>query len=136
MKIKVLGTRGEIEESAPYHAKKSGILLDDLILLDWGEPNYIEYQPDAIFLTHLHPDHAYFVRYKEKPLTNAKIYAPEKYENLAKIKVLHKPLTWNQYVIRPIPTIHSAKVKSQAYIIEHQNKKILYTGDMIWIEKK
>lgn len=37
MNIKVLGTRGEIEESAPYHSHHSGVLIDDAILLDCGE---------------------------------------------------------------------------------------------------
>lgn len=40
MKIKILGTRGEIEESAPYHSKQSGVLVDDKILLDIGDKDF------------------------------------------------------------------------------------------------
>ena len=36
MNIKILGTRGEIEESAPYHSKKSGVLINNKLLLDCG----------------------------------------------------------------------------------------------------
>lgn len=135
MKITILGTRGEIEESAPYHSKHSGILIDDTLLLDCGEASFLDYQPDAILITHLHPDHAFFVRPKLYKDIDIPIYAPEPFKDLS-ITVTNKPFTINSYVITPIPTIHSLKVKSNAYLIEHNHKKILYTGDMIWIEKK
>lgn len=135
MKIKILGTRGEIKQSAPYHRLKSGVLLDDLIMLDIGDKSFLDYHPEAILITHLHPDHAYFVRHHELPQTTAKLYAPETYDTLP-IQVALKPFTIRDYTITPIPTIHSIKVKSQAYLIEHKHKKLLYTGDMIWIDKQ
>ena len=76
----ILGTRGEIEASAPYHARHSGILIDDTLLFDLGEKEFLDYNPSYIFITHLHPDHAYFVRSGTSiPETNAIIYAPENY---------------------------------------------------------
>ncbi|MGE0207085.1 MAG: MBL fold metallo-hydrolase [Candidatus Babeliales bacterium] len=135
MKIKLLGTRGEIEESAPYHSKKSGVLIDTTLLLDCGQQSFLSYKPKALLLTHLHPDHAYFVRHHEKPVTKIPIYAPEEYDDVA-IQVTKKAFKIGNYTIIPIPTIHSAKVQSNAYLIKHNGKKILYTGDMIWIEKK
>src|SRR5581483_12410050 len=124
MKIKVLGTRGEIEESARYHSKKSGVLLDNKILLDCGNKKFLTYIPDHILITHLHPDHAYFVRYGEKPETEAKIFTPEKYD-AEPITITKKAFKFGTYKITPIPTIHSIKVKSNAYLIENNNKKIL-----------
>lgn len=135
MKIKVLGTRGEIEESAPYHAKKSGVLLNHTLLLDMGDKRFLDYKPKCILITHLHPDHAYFVRHHEKLPLDAQIYAPEKYEG-AKIHITSKPFKIGNYAITPIPTVHSIKVKSNAYLIEYKKKRLLYTGDMIWIEKR
>lgn len=135
MKIKVLGTRGEIDQSAPYHSKHSGILIDDILLLDCGEESFLKYRPQLILITHLHPDHAFFVRSDEHPLIECAIYAPEKYKNMD-IAVKKKRWKWKDYTITPIPTIHSLKVLSNAYLIEHNNQKILYTGDLIWIEKK
>lgn len=135
MKITVLGTRGEIEESAPYHSKKSGVLLNDTLLLDIGDKKFLEYNPRSILISHLHPDHAYFVRHHEKPNIEVPIYAPEKYDNLA-IHVTNEPFTIDGYSIAPIPTIHSLKVKSNAYLITYKEKRVLYTGDMIWIEKE
>ncbi|HRN78276.1 MAG TPA: MBL fold metallo-hydrolase [Candidatus Dependentiae bacterium] len=135
MKIIILGTRGEIKASAPYHSKRSGVLIDNKILIDCGDKRFLQYNPTYILITHLHPDHAYFVRKHEVPDTHASIYAPEKYDQ-ADIQVTNKKFKIGTYTITPIPTIHSIYVKSNAYIIEHNGKRILYTGDMIWIEKK
>jgi ribonuclease BN (tRNA processing enzyme) len=136
MKIKILGTRGEIEESAAYHSKQSGVLVDNKLLLDCGDKKFLKYNPRAILITHLHPDHAFFVRKVAKlPVSLPPIYAPEKYKDM-EIRVTKKPFTVLGYRITPIPTIHSLKVKSNAYLIYHKKKKILYTGDMIWIEKR
>ncbi len=134
VKIKILGTRGEIEASAPYHSHRSGVLLDNKILLDIGEKEFLEYKPEHILITHLHPDHAFFVRNSES--INFSAYAPEKYKYDKKVKVLTKKIKIGPYKITSIPTHHSKKVKSQAYLIEKNNQKILYTGDMIWINKK
>ncbi|MFI5333379.1 MAG: MBL fold metallo-hydrolase [Candidatus Babeliales bacterium] len=135
MKIHVLGTRGEIKPSAPYHSKKSGVLIDDTFLLDCGDERFLQYHPKALLITHLHPDHAYFTRYGDTPTLSPTIYAPEPYKTMD-IHVPMAPFNIGAYSITPIPTVHSVKVKSQAYLIEHKNKRILYTGDMIWIEKK
>lgn len=135
MKIKILGTRGQIKPSKPYHSKHSGILIDNKLLFDVREKEYLKEKPSFIFITHLHPDHAFFVSSDEKIDIKVPIYAPEK-NSKAKINLLTKKQNFSSYSIKPIPTIHSLKVKSQAYLIENKNKKILYTGDMIWIEKK
>lgn len=135
MDITILGTRGEIEESAPYHSKKSGVLIDKKLLLDCGDERFLAYHPRHILITHLHPDHAFFVREGHYALSNASVYAPERFQN-APITCTSAPFTIDGYRITPIPTIHSVKVQSNAYLIEHKKKRVLYTGDMIWIEKK
>jgi ribonuclease BN (tRNA processing enzyme) len=125
MKIKILGTRGEIKASKPYHSKHSGVLVDNTLLFDLGERQYLKLRPKHIFITHLHPDHAFFVRHNEK--INKEVYTPRNFKREKKI---------GPYRIRPIPTFHSKKVASQAYLIQKGKKKLLYTGDMIWIKKK
>ena len=137
MHIKILGTRGEIKESAPYHSQHSGMLLDDLLMFDCGEPSFLKYKPEAIFITHLHPDHAFFVRrgyIMNWDILTMPWYAPETFRKRG--IALHNPLVIEGYEITPIPTIHSTKVLSQAYSIVKNGKKIVYTGDMIWIEKQ
>ncbi len=135
MKITILGTRGEIEESAPYHSKQSGVLIDDRIMLDCGDERFLACHPRYILITHLHPDHAFFVRAGHFAIPDASVYAPDPFQN-APITRTTKPFMLEDYRITPIPTIHSIKVKSNAYLIEHKKKRILYTGDMIWIEKE
>jgi ribonuclease BN (tRNA processing enzyme) len=135
MDIKILGTRGEIKPSAPYHSKKSGVLIDGKLLLDCGDKRFLAYHPRYILITHLHPDHAFFVREGRFAIPDAAVYAPEPFQN-APIICTASPFTIGSYHITPIPTIHSIKVQSNAYLIEHKRKKILYTGDMIWIEKQ
>ncbi|MEK7612647.1 MAG: MBL fold metallo-hydrolase [Patescibacteria group bacterium] len=131
MNIRILGTRGEIPLSAPRHRNHSGMLVDDTILFDLGERKFLDYDPKAIFITHLHPDHAAFVR-TQFMLPHVPIYAPETtYPFLRKAK----KVSMAPYCITPIPTDHSRKVKSCAYLIERSGTRILYTGDLYWMRK-
>jgi len=138
MKIKILGTRGEIDPSAPYHSRHSGVLIDEILELDMGEKEFLKLHPQWILITHLHPDHAFFVRepHTSFSVERTKIYAPEKFDGSMEVIPLVKPIQLDDYKITPIPTHHSHKVASQAYLIEKNQQKILYTGDMIWIDKK
>jgi ribonuclease BN (tRNA processing enzyme) len=136
MRVRVLGTKGEIAESAPRHRLQSGILIDDVLLLDLGEKKYLRNKPRWIVITHLHPDHAYFVRrgHEESPDFGIPIYAPEKPKK--GIHLLTKKHKLGPYTITPIPTHHSTKVLSQAYLIKKAGCSLLYTGDLVWIDKK
>jgi ribonuclease BN (tRNA processing enzyme) len=141
MKLKILGTRGEIPQSSAYHSKHSGLLIDGKLLFDLGEKTFLNYKPKAIFLTHLHPDHAYFVRWgkEELPVSQAPIYAPElpKKELIKScVQILDQKIVFDGYTILPIPTHHSKLVKSQAYLIQKGRRSILYTGDLFWINKE
>jgi len=136
MRITILGTRGQIKPSKPYHSRHSGVLIDGEILLDLGEKEFLKHKPKLILITHLHPDHAFFVLDDTDTFKKIKtpIYAPEPYKRFCVQKT--KKFTFDDYTITPIATIHSKLVASQAYLIEKKNKKILYTGDIVWIEKK
>jgi ribonuclease BN (tRNA processing enzyme) len=159
--LKILGTRGEVKESAPRHSKHSGVLIDGQILLDLGEKEYLDYRPKAVFITHLHPDHAFFI--KETAKIDIPIYAPETHKN-AKIDVPHGPISLDAYRITPFPTIHSKKLRSTGYVVEKKGGmkrrtgdgkggrknegteegtkvekddwKLVYTGDLIYINRK
>lgn len=136
MHIKVLGTKGEIEKSLPRHSKKSGVLIDGVLLLDIGEKEYLKYDPKWILITHLHPDHAYFMRkgHEESPATDALLFAPE--PSKQGVGILRRKKKLGPYAITPIPTHHSVHVQSQAYLVQKGKTAILYTGDMVWIDKK
>lgn len=136
MRLKILGTKGEIPLAHPHHAKQSGVLIDGTLLLDIGEKSFLKKHPKWILITHLHPDHAYFVRKgkEEDPETESLVYAPEK--SRKGVRILRKKRKFGPYTVTPIPTHHSKNVRSQAYLVEKGGKSILYTGDLIWIDKK
>jgi len=135
MLIRVLGTRGEVEPTLPYHSKHSGILVDDALLLDLGEKDFLDFKPRAVFITHLHPDHAFFVRSKTATDITTKLYGPAGDDR----RITNTPsgmIQVDHYRITPVPTHHSKLVTSQAYLIENGRSTILYTGDMVWINKE
>ena len=136
MRIEILGTRGEIDQTAPYHSRHSGILIDGKLMVDLGEPEFLDVSPEAVIITHLHPDHAYFVRDgAAPPPASVPIFAPEAFKDYG-LRILDGPRAIAGFAVRPIPTHHSLKVASQAYLIEGGSTKLLYTGDMIWINKE
>ncbi len=136
MRITILGTRGEIEQTAPYHSRHSGILIDGSLMVDLGEREFLDRSPKAVLITHLHPDHAYFVRAgAERPPAGLPVFAPEVFRDYG-VTVLDEPKTIAGYDVSPVPSHHSLKVRSQAYVIAQGSTKILYTGDLVWINKE
>ena len=134
MKIRVLGTRGEIKESAPRHARHSGLLVDGRLLFDLGEREFLDTRPRRVFITHLHPDHAFFVR-RPAPL-GVRVFAPETRPGRPEVEVFPGTMSYRGYTVRSVPTHHSLKVRSTAYLVEKQGRRLLYTGDMFWINKE
>jgi ribonuclease BN (tRNA processing enzyme) len=135
MRIEILGCRGHIDVSAPGYANHSGVLVDDALLFDLGEPFFLDRHPRSIFLTHLHPDHAAFM---EGPMEHidAPVWGPQLTDRLPGLQVARGTIDWDRYQITAIPTNHSATVRSQAYMIEADLQRILYTGDLISIHSR
>jgi glyoxylase-like metal-dependent hydrolase (beta-lactamase superfamily II) len=116
VKIEFLGTRGNIEPSAPSNSKHSCVLVDDKILFDIGEKEFLYRKPNYIFITHLHPDHAFFMKQGIVDF-GVPIYAPEKSTRLPQLKVISGTVRAASHRVTPIPTVHSQKVKSTAYLV-------------------
>lgn len=135
MKIKILGTRGKIEPKAEGYVRHTGFLLDQQILIDVGEAEYMDHRPKAVVFTHFHPDHAYFVPEKEKFTPNIPLFGPEAHELIPDLKVISGRFRAGGYNFTPVPVIHALKLKSLGYIIEKDQKRIFITGDVAWIEK-
>ncbi len=134
VKIRVLGTRGEIKESAPRHSRHSGVLVDGRLMFDLGEREFLDEKPDAVFITHLHPDHAFFVI--EHAILTVPVYAPEERGDLPGVKPFPGSMAIGGYKIQAVPVHHSLKVQSLAYVLEKGRQRMLYTGDTVWINKE
>jgi ribonuclease BN (tRNA processing enzyme) len=134
----VLGTRGEVESSGPYHSRHSGVLLDDTVLLDLGEQEFLRYHPRCVFITHLHPDHAFFMRrFSKEPIRfPMPVYVPEQSGKGFDMRLVKETMSCDQYTVWSIPTHHSKKVASAAFLVQRNGQRILYTGDLVWINKE
>jgi ribonuclease BN (tRNA processing enzyme) len=132
MHLTVLGTRGEVEESAPSHSRHSGMLIDRTLLFDIGEKEYLGLRPARIFITHLHPDHAFFIT--DPAPVDVPVSGPEAYDGT--VTAMNSPVALGPYTITPIPTHHSKLVKSVAYLVRKGGESLLYTGDLIWINRE
>lgn len=135
MKIRILGTRGKIEPKAESYVNHSGFLLDNKVLIDVGEPEYMNLNPEAVVFTHFHPDHAYFVPEKQKFTPHIPLFGPEAHELVPQLEVISEAFNIGEYKFTPIPVIHALRLKSLGYIIQKGKKRIFITGDVAWIEK-
>lgn len=133
MKIRVLGTRGHIEPTAPGHELHSGVLVDD-VLFDLGERQYLDLKPSAAFITHLHDDHAFFVDDDEVDIPFP-VHAPQDWNDRG-LRIVRSTVEVGDMKVTPIPTVHSATLRSCAYLIEKDLARVLYTGDLIAIQDR
>jgi ribonuclease BN (tRNA processing enzyme) len=132
--MRILGTRGNVEKFAPKYFKHSGILIDDRLLLDVGEKQFLKYRPRWIFITHLHPDHA-ALNAGDIP-KDIPVYAPEISRILPGAQMVSEAVVVGSYTVTPIPTVHSQRVKSVGYVVQKGKQKIFYSSDLIRIESK
>jgi ribonuclease BN (tRNA processing enzyme) len=134
LQLTILGTRGNIESSAPAYSRHSGILVNGLILLDVGEKDYLSRRPRYIFITHLHSDHAAIAA--SDVSTDTEIYAPESAPGLPMCRIVSEPVQVDGYTVTPIPTIHSQRVKSVGYVVERNGERFLYSSDLVEIKPR
>lgn len=133
MRIEILGTRGHIEASAPGHAFRSGVLIDD-VLFDLGERSYLERGPRAVFLTHLHADHAFFA--EDGSDVEVSLFGPQARGPPAAVRPVRSTMDLDGFRITPVPTVHSNIVRSCAYLVEKDLSRVLYTGDLVSVQRR
>ncbi len=132
MRVEVLGTRAHIEVSAPGHALHAGVLIDG-VLFDVGEREYLERRPEAIFITHFHEDHAFFV--KEYAEVAVPLYGPQAWPGLP-VRVMRGPVEVAGMTVTPVPTNHSVALRSCAYLVEKDLARVLYAGDLFSVQER
>jgi phosphoribosyl 1,2-cyclic phosphodiesterase len=146
LKLIFLGTRGNIDAKTTRHNRHSSILISykkTKIIIDWGldwlkkTKKLKEIHPNAIFITHAHPDHVQGL----KNGCNFPVYATkeswkmiEKYPIQIKhtIKVKQKIKIGN-LTIQVFPVIHSLTAPAVGYKVSAGKKTIFYVSDLISI---
>ena len=75
--------------------------------------------------------------YEDPAPLGFRVYAPESRAGFPEI--LSFPpgeMSFRGFSIRAVPTHHSLKAESSAYLVQKGSRRILYTGDMFWISKE
>lgn len=144
MRLKFLGTKGEIEEEALKHKYNSSLLIEEQgfrLLVDHGllSKKLTKIKPEAILITHAHPDH--FVWLKKDEDYQGKIYVTPETEKLVKFKKNFEIIKINQWFklgpfkIFAYPVAHSLIAPALGFKIKN-SRTLIYNPDLIVMEDK
>jgi len=146
MKLTFLGTRGEIEARTRQHRMHSSLLVSyrgKKVMIDCGFDwlgKFERLHPDAIVLTHAHPDHAWGLR-NGAPCP---VYAPqETWRTLPNYKISDCHVIKNRAPIRicgitfeAFPVEHSILAPAVGYGIVAGHARIFYGPDLLFIHDR
>ena len=147
MKLVFLGTKGEIEESAPKHKYHSSLLIisnEVKLLVDYGmlrKYSLDEIKPDAILITHAHPDH--YAWLNEDIKTEIPVYLTKETADYGKFLPGNTKIVepGEKFEIRPFQclpyrVIHSIRCPTVGYKIETPGQTLIYNSDLVDIVDK
>lgn len=146
MKLTFLGTRGYIDASTRRHRRHTAMLVEYKemrVMIDCGkdwERKLKDINPQAIFITHAHPDHAWGL----KEGTDIPVYASRdawkemKDYPLSGNGVLkpRTPKTLRGIILEAFPVIHSLRAPAVGYRISAGHAALFYVPDVIDIEDR
>lgn len=144
MKLTFLGTKGFIEESSKKHKYHSSLLVEHKefkLLIDHGllSKKLQEIKPDAIIITHGHPDTFKWLKEDEEYL--GKIYVTRETKRLSKFDKNFQLLRLNRWFklglfeILPYRVVHSLNAPAVGFKIRG-NKTIMYNSDLVVMKNK
>ncbi len=144
MRLHFYGTRGYVEEESPAHRGHSAWTLETggfRLLCDFGENRkglLPEIAPDAIFVSHAHPDHAGGLAEG----TSVPVLASAVTHEITKGFPLAKRVTLapgtaarvGPLAITAFPVVHSIRCPCIAARIETPEGVVVYSGDIVAFE--
>jgi len=147
IKLVFLGTKGEIEESTEKHKYHSSLLIISngaKLLIDYGELHKYsldEIKPDAILITHAHPDH--YAWLNEDIKTDTPVYLTRETLDYGKFSPSNARVIQpdEEFEIGPFKclayrVIHSIRCPAVGYKIAISGIALIYNSDLIDIEDK
>lgn len=149
MKITFLGTRGYIEPGTRRHRFYTAALVEyrgRRVMIDAGkgwENRWDDVGPEAIVITHAHPDHAFALRDAKPPCP---VFASE--ESWATMKDFGVPDDLRRTLaprkvcriagidFEPFPVLHSTRAPAVGYRIVAGRVAVFYVPDVVWIHDR
>ncbi len=146
MKLMFLGTRGEIEARTPRHYMHSSLLISyrgAKVMIDCGLDwlgRFERLRPDAIVLTHAHPDHAWGLRNG----ASCPVHAPQKtWRTLKGCNIANRQLIKERtptnicgITFEAFPVEHSILAPAVAYRVSAGRARIFYAPDLVFIRDR
>jgi ribonuclease BN (tRNA processing enzyme) len=145
MHLHFYGTKGFVEEESPAHKGHSAFLIESggfRLLCDFGQNRkglLGEIAPDAVFVSHAHPDHAWGL----EEGTKLPVYASAITHELTKdFPIAHrvvlepgKEKKVGPWRLTAFPVIHSVRCPCVAARLETGEGVIVYSGDIVSFER-
>jgi phosphoribosyl 1,2-cyclic phosphodiesterase len=146
MKLTFLGTRGNIKIKSKRHFRHSSLLIESghlKIVIDAGadwKGKLKSINPDAIFITHAHPDHAGALSSK----TPCPVFTtPESWQLIknyhieeCRLVIPGDPVDLDGIIIEAFEVIHSLNAPAVGYRISDGEHTIFYVPDVVKIKKE
>jgi len=146
MKLNFLGTRGEIEAQTRQHRMHTALLVfyrGKKVMIDCGLDwlgKFERLDPDAIVLTHAHPDHAWGLR-NGAPCP---VYAPqETWRTLPNYKIDDRHVIKNRtptkicgIIFEAFPVEHSILAPAVGYRVVAGHARVFYGPDLLFIHDR
>jgi phosphoribosyl 1,2-cyclic phosphodiesterase len=146
MKLTFLGTRGEIEVRTRRHRMHTSLLVSYRgrnVMIDCGQDwlgKFEQLHPDAIVLTHAHPDHAWGL----KNGAPCPVHAPQKtWRTLKDCDIENRHLIKERTPTRicgitfeAFPVEHSILAPAVAYRVTAGRSRIFYAPDLVFIHNR
>jgi ribonuclease BN (tRNA processing enzyme) len=146
LKLTFLGTRAWIDAKSERHRRHSALLIAYhgwRLMVDCGEdwrPHLAELAPDAIVLTHAHPDHAFGladgapcpVFATEASWADLGAYPLDDRRTLPR----REPTPVLELGVEAFPVLHATRCPTVALRIEAGGSRLVYAPDVVDIEER
>jgi ribonuclease BN (tRNA processing enzyme) len=141
VRLHFYGTKGYVEESSPTHAGHSAFVLAHggfRLLCDFGQNRkgmLRTIRPDAIFVSHAHPDHC---RGLEEGTEVPVLASGETHEIASDLPIArrvvlepHRAVRVGPFSLTTHPVVHSVRCPCVAARIETPGFTLVYSGDIV-----